>query len=442
MPSTQSRRHFLKTIGGAGASLQFVSLSAPETQKRPQPSETEAAAFAEDQNYWNQIASQYDVERSVTNLENAYWGIMARPVAAAYIERIRFVNRVNVVYVRDAYASALFSKDLENVRVEIARELGCSAAEIALTRSGTEALQNLIVNYSKLSPGDSVLYADLDFDAMQFAMDFVAHRRGANVVRLNIPEPASRANILETYDHVLRNSIRPKLLLLTHISHRTGIVIPVAEIAAMARNQGVDTVVDAAQSWGQLDFKISDLNADFVGFSLHKWIGAPLGTGCLYIKASRLSDVDPHFDNRDWPRDDIRSRVLMGSSNFAAFLTVPDALAFHRSIGPAHKEARLRYLRDYWVHRTQQIRNIQIITPDDPTLHAGITAFRFNQGSPNMAPIFLQKVLATKYGVLTAARKGIAKGDAIRVTPGLYNLEADLDQFIRALQDLTAVRHP
>jgi isopenicillin-N epimerase len=122
---------------------------------------------------------------------------MAKPVEDAYMNRVRFVNPVNVVYVRDAYEAASFSTDLEKVRTEIARELGCNAAEIPLTRSGTEALQNLIVNYNKLAPGDSVLYADLDFDAMQFAMDFLAQHRGANIVKFNIPEPASRTRILE-----------------------------------------------------------------------------------------------------------------------------------------------------------------------------------------------------------------------------------------------------
>jgi isopenicillin-N epimerase len=358
---------------------------------------------------------------------------MARPVETAYLERIRFVNRVNVVYVRDAYPAALFSEDLEKTREKIAAALGCAAHEIALTRSGTEALQNLIVNYNRLTPGDSVLYSDLDFDAMQFAMDFLAQRRGVNIVRFNIPEPASHANILETYERVLRTANRPKLLLLTHISHRTGLVMPIAEIAAMAKKRGVETIVDAAQSWGQLDFKVADLNSDFIGFSLHKWIGSPLGTGCLYVKASRLKDIDPHFENRDWPQADIRSRVLMGSSNFAGFLTVPNALAFHTSLGPKHKEARLRHLRDYWVERVRDIKNIEIITPDHPSLHAGITAFRCK----GMVAPSLQNQLAVKYRILTAARKGIAQGDAVRVTPALNTLEPDLDQFVSALRDIS-----
>ncbi|MFX7800673.1 aminotransferase class V-fold PLP-dependent enzyme, partial [Acinetobacter baumannii] len=82
------------------------------------------------------------------------------------------------------------------------------------------------------------------------------------------------------------------LLLLTHVSHRTGLVMPVAEIVRMAKARGIDCIVDAAHSWGQLDIKVGDLEADFVGFNLHKWIGAPLGIGFLYIKKDRLDSID------------------------------------------------------------------------------------------------------------------------------------------------------
>jgi selenocysteine lyase/cysteine desulfurase len=359
---------------------------------------------------------------------------MSRPVEAAYLERTRRVNRFNVVYVRDADSTHLYTEELGNARQRLAGALGCAVDEVAFTRSGTEALQNLIVNYNKLTARDAVLYADLDFDAMQFAMDALAERRGARVVKFDIPEPVSRANILACYDRVLRATQGAKLLLVTHLSHRTGLVMPVAEIAQMARARGVDVVVDAAQSWGQLDFRVADLQADFVGFSLHKWIGGPLGSGCMYIKADRLPDIDPHLHNRDWPAADIRARVLTGTFNFASLLTVPDALAFHDQVGPERKEARLRYLRDYWVARVKHLKNLDVLTPDDPALHAGVTSFRLNG---TRLPPALQKVLVEKYRILTVARKGIAGGDAVRVTPALYTTERELDHFVAALQELS-----
>ena len=164
-------------------------------------------------------------------------------------------------------------------------------------------------------------------------------------------------------------------------------------------------------------------------------MGAPLGTGFLYIKASRLGDIDPHFENRDWPAEDIRARVLTGTTNFASLLSVPAALDFHTRIGAARKESRLRFLRDYWVNRVQQFKDIEALTPNDPTLHAGVTSFRLN-GKPAM---WVQQRLLNKYGILTAARKGITKGDAVRVTPALFTRESDLDRLVVALKEMAVM---
>ncbi len=102
---------------------------------------------------------------------------------------------------------------------------------------------------------------------------------------------------------------------LEKISSRSG--RPVAEITDMARKKGVDGIVDAVHSWGQLDFNIEDLRADFVGMSLHKWIHAPLGLGCLYIRKSRIVDIDPCYGDQLFEPTDVRARVHSGTKNIA-----------------------------------------------------------------------------------------------------------------------------
>lgn len=129
--------------------------------------------------------------------------------------------------------------------------------------------------------------------------------------------------------------------------------MPIKDIANMARERGVDVIVDAAHSWGQIDFKVGELDCDFVGFNLHKWIGAPLGVGFMYIRKPRLADIDRAYGDEDFPPTDIRSRVHTGTSNFAASLALPTALQLHQAIGPKAKELRLRHLRDHWVSRTR-----------------------------------------------------------------------------------------
>ena len=381
------------------------------------------------------LPSQWDVDRSITNLENAYWGVMPRVVYDEYLEQTRFLNRRNIVFVRDGITGRERTAAMERVRAELAALMHAPSNEFALARNGTEALQNLIMQYGRLKPGEAVLYADLDYDEMQQAMESLRLYRGASVRTFAIPEPATTANILAAYERQIRDApANLKLLLVTHLSNRTGIVMPVKEIVAMARARGVDTIVDAAQTIGHLDFTLADLDADFVGFSLHKWLCAPIGTGALWIRASRLNDIEPCMGNTMFPADDTRSRTSPGTINFAATLTVPAAIAFHRRIGAQRKQAHLQWLRNYWVERVQDIKGMEILTPNDPARYGAVTSFRLPGTKDYAEAQRLARVLLEKHRVLTVARRGIERGSAVRVTPALYNTREELDRLVNGLR--------
>ena len=268
-------------------------------------------------------------------------------------------------------------------------------------------------------------------------MDWLKDRRGVNVVKFSIPEPATRAGVLATYEKVLADNPAARLLLVTHVSHRTGLVMPVADIAAMAKARGVDVILDAAHSWGQIDFKVGDLGVDFIGFNLHKWIGAPLGLGFLYIKKDRLTAIDRAMADQDNPATDIRSRVPTGTTNFATVLALPTALAVHLEIGAKAKAQRLAYLRDYWVSKVRSLKNIEILTPDEPGMYAGITSFRFSGKTSSADNTAIVTELRDKFGILTVRRSGVSKGNCIRVSPALYTSEADLDKLVLALGEIS-----
>jgi selenocysteine lyase/cysteine desulfurase len=286
------------------------------------------------------LPRHFDVEPGIHNLENGYWGVMPRVVAAAYARHSAYVNRTNSIWARDALpGGASLTAGERTAREAIARQVGCRYEEIALTRSGSEALQVLITQYKDIKLGDAVICCDLDYDAMIAAFDSLGDRRGAQVVKFAMPEPATTANILSAYHDVLRGTPKAKLLLVTHVSHRTGLVTPVREIVAMARERGVDTIIDAAHGIACLDIKLDDLGGDFVGWSVHKWTAAPSGTGAIYIRKNRLNAIDVACDNHDIPDDDIRARVPAGTVNFAAILTIQTAVDFHFAVGPAAKES-------------------------------------------------------------------------------------------------------
>jgi isopenicillin-N epimerase len=423
-----TRRSFLTSAGLASASLavpvrtasgQVFDLGRPDGQPE---------RIAQDEAYWTRVASHYRVTDAVVNLEAGYWGVMADTVHDTFVRHVERVNRDNSYYARRS-----FNADLGAVRERVAAFLGVAADEIAFTRSATESLHCLIGGYSRLKAGDGVLYADLDYPAMQNAMSWLQERRGARVVRIELPEPATRANILSAYSEAFERNPGVRLVLLTHVSNKTGLVIPVAEICALARKRGIDAIVDAAHAIGQMDVKVPDIGADFVGFNLHKWIGAPLGVGVFYIRKERLNDIDRMMGDDESPASSILSRVHTGTTSFATFLTVPAAIDFHMAVGPAYKAARLRYLRDRWVSAVRSVPAIEVLTPDEPGMSAGITSFRLHGRSTRQDVERLVDELLTKHGIFTARRTGIAKGDCVRVTPALYSKPADMDRLARAL---------
>ncbi|WP_419805898.1 aminotransferase class V-fold PLP-dependent enzyme [Terriglobus sp.] len=418
-----SRRSFLKNAAACAPASVLAAQTVPAMQSAV-PTTYDIAT----------LPQHYDVDRTVINLENAYWGVMPRETAAVYAEKIQYVNRLNSLFARNAIPSNTMDAQLDEARASIASLLHCDTEEIALTRSGSDGLESLIVNYNLLKPGDAVVYCDLDYDAMIFAMDFLEERRGAKIVRFDMPEPATTANILAAYEDILKRTPNAKLLLVTHVSNRTGLVTPVREIVAMARARGVDTIVDAAHGIGCLNVTLPDFGADFVGWSMHKWLAAPLGTGAVYIRKSRIRDVEIAFDNHDVPEADIRARLPAGTINFAAAMTVPAAIDFHRKVGPAAKEQQLRTLRNRWVDAARSIPGVEITVPDDPARFCAITSFRLRGMHTDADAERVQHQLLEKHNILTVARKGVSKGPVVRVTPALYNTPADCDALIRALE--------
>lgn len=383
-----------------------------------------------DEAHWARVAALYDPPPAgVIQLENGQFGAMARQVRAAYEAHVARINRETTLYTRGP-----IGRDLETVRAKVAGLLGVGADEIVFTRGATEAMQTLIGRYNRLKPGDAVLYADLDYDSMQAGMESLARLRGARVVRLDLPEPATRPALIEAYERALSANPDVRLVLATHLSHRTGLVLPVKEIVALAAARGADVLVDSAHALGQFEFSLPEMGVAFAGLNLHKWIGAPLGVGVLYIRKDRIADVD--VSPLEGPSERIDARVHTGTVNYAAVLAVADALEVHRAIGPAAKAARLSYLRDRWVRAVRGRRGIEVLTPDDPGLHAAITSFRLAGRTSLEANRALRRELFDRRRIFTVERAGPARGACVRVTPSLVNTAADVDALAEALLEL------
>jgi selenocysteine lyase/cysteine desulfurase len=414
------RRSFL--ISAAALIADPALASQPSTDK------------ATDEDYWARVAADFDVAHDPIPLENGNWGVMARPVLQDYLANTAMVNRRNTLYARSEYPT-----DLERVRARVADTLGVHVDEIALTRNATEALQTLIAGYGKLTAGDEVLVADLDYPAMTNAMGWLQRERQVRLVTIDLPEPAGWQALIDAYESALREHPKVRLMLLTHLGHRTGLILPVAEIVEMARHRGVDCIVDSAHAFGQLNITIPSLGADFIGFNLHKWFGAPIGCGGLYIAKNRLGDMRAHMRAETEVRD-IRGLVQDGTANFAATLTIPAALDYRQRIGGALIESRLRYLRDRWVTELRMEPGVQVLDSSDPRLYAGIGALRLHGKTSERDNAVLATRLREEFGIMTVHRAGAAAGSVIRVSPAIFTLPGHIDRFVAAMKRLARMR--
>ncbi|SDS47902.1 Selenocysteine lyase/Cysteine desulfurase [Pseudomonas sp. Z003-0.4C(8344-21)] len=385
---------------------------------------------ARDEAFWRTFADRYDVQPGPVNLENGYFGRMSRTVIEEYQRNIELINTSNSVYVRQRFEQ----HDNLDIRAQLAELIGVHAQSLAFTRNATDGLQSLIRNYNRLQPGDQVLISDLEYDTVKGAMRWLARQRGAEVIEIAHAHPASFDSLLETYREAFTRQPKLKLMALTHVTHRTGLVMPVAAIAALAKEHAVDIILDGAHALGQIDFDLDALGIAFAGYNLHKWIGAPLTLGFLYIAPQRLADIDPDMGEMHFPANDVRARTSYSTPNIPALMTLPLVFEEHAALGgAAAKGARLNYLRNLWVSAVRHLPGIEVMTPDDPRLYCGITSLRFTRHDDQQA---MAKRLLDDYNLFTVVRHGAASGPSIRVTPGLTTTAADMERLVRALHEL------
>ncbi|MBV7478554.1 aminotransferase class V-fold PLP-dependent enzyme [Pseudomonas sp. PDM31] len=385
---------------------------------------------ARDEAFWRTFADRYDVERGPINLENGYFGRMSRTVVEEYLHNIELINRGNSVHVRQRFEQG----DSLRIQALVANLIGMPGEAVALTRNASDGLQALIRNYNRLQPGDQVLICDLEYDTVKSAMRWLAKHRGVEVIEIEHQHPASFDTLLTTYRETFARYPRLKLMALTHVTHRTGLVMPVQAIAGAAKEQGIDVILDGAHALGQFEFDLEELGIAFAAYNLHKWIGAPLTLGFLYIAPERLADIDPDMGEMHFPATDIRARTPYSTPNIPALLTLPLVLEEHHAMGgAAAKGARLKYLRNLWVREVRELPGIEVLTPADPRLYCGITSMRFTAQADQQ--VMVERMLSD-YNLFTVVRSGAACGPCIRITPGLTTTAEHMTQLVTALKEL------
>ena len=406
-----NKRQFLKSTLG-------LSLAPSLAQLLAQP------ASADDELYWAQVRKAYRIKPDYINLENGYYNILPEVTLEKHIQHIRDVNYQGAYYMR----TMQFPNRKEMSKL-VAEVVHCSPDDLILTRNTTESL-DMIIGGFPWQVGDEAVYAIQDYGAMQDMFEQVARRHGVVLKKVSVPlHPANDEEIVELYANAITN--KTKLLMVCHMVNVTGQILPIRKICDMAHAKGVEVMVDGAHAVAHIEFNLPDLHCDYYGASLHKWLAVPLGVGMLYVKPDHVNKIWPVFAENEKAAKGIERLNHLGTNPVHAHLAIQDAVAFYHQLGPARKEARLRYLQQYW---TKQVRNhpgILLNTPEDPKRHGAIA----NVGVANLKPAELAKRLLEEYQIYTVAIDGNGV-HGCRVTPNVFTSTAELDQLVRALKAL------
>ncbi len=380
--------------------------------------------LARDERFWLPVQRAFRPSPHFINLENGYFSPMPLETQEAWMDNIREINGLHTFYMRRRQFS-----ERENIRQMLAELAGVSPDEVALLRNTTEALDNLIMGLP-LQKGDEFIITDQDYPNMVEAAHMRAKREGIVVKTIALPlHPKSDADVLQAYERAM--TARTKAMLVTHVINLTGQVLPVRELCQLGKRRQVEVLVDGAHAFGQLNFKIPDLDCDYYGTSLHKWLCAPLGSGMLYIRKEKIAHIWPLFGDVSTGEDNIRKFERNGTQPCSNHLAIANAIRFHQLIGSELKEERLRYLCHYWAEKVADWSHITLNMP----LARGLSCALGNVAVKGMTPAQLADFLYDKHRIFTVAiDMPTVKG--VRITPHLYTTLSDLDKLVAALKSL------
>jgi len=416
------KRSFLKSAGliGLGSMVEPGTLSGLIESVSKIPS----AELAEDEDFWRQIRSGYRLKPDYINLENGYYCILPRQILESQVKHLRDINYQGSYYMRTVQF-----ENKKKMADKLSALAGCPDDEMIITRNTTESL-DIIIGGFDWKPGDEAVMAEQDYPSMLNMFKQVANRYGVVNKIVSVPNnPSSDEEIVSLYANAITDKTR--LLMICHMINITGQILPVRKICEMAHSKGVEVMVDGAHAFGHFRFSIPELDCDYYGSSLHKWLSVPLGSGILWVRKEKIKKIWPLIASGVTDPDNILRLNQIGTHPVYTDLTVSESIDYYNMLGPERKETRLRYLQHYWSDKVRALPHIILNTPSDPVRSCAIA----NVGVKGIKPGELGDILHKKYRIYCAPIDG-AGVHGCRITPNVYTTTAELDTLVRALKEL------
>ena len=425
---TTSRRHFLRSLFAASAAVPAFRNDTLDRVGRivARAGHTSPGDGAQDEDFWRDIQAAFKIDRTLINLNNG--GVAPSPkVVQDALERYLEISNQAPAMTMWAW----LEPQIESVRRRLATNFGCDPEEMAITRNASEALE-IVQLGMPLERGDEVLTTTQDYPRMITTWKQRERRDGIVLKQITFPVPApSPDDLVRRFAEGI--TPKTKVIHVCHITNLTGQIFPIRQIMQLARPRGIEVIVDGAHAYAQFPFKRDELDCDYYGTSLHKWLTAPIGTGFLYVRKEKIAKIWPMMAAPPEMNGNIRKFEEIGTHPAANHNAIAEAVTFYEQIGGERKAARLRYLYNRWAKRLEKLPGVKVLTSYDPAQSCGLASF-------TPATLDVGKVVGflwDKYRIIVTPIVH-PEFSCIRVTPNVYTTLDEIDRFAGAMEGLLA----
>jgi isopenicillin-N epimerase len=420
MAGSVSRRDFARLFAVGGSAALFADPA--WARENAQALSSTPAIGGSGEAFWKSVRAQFVMPADLGVLNAANLCPASRPVLEALRRESDSVDKDP-----SAQNRARLTGEKEKLRTTLAAFLRVTPEEIVITRNTSEA-NNMVSSGLDLKAGDEVIVFADNHPSNLTAWNEKAKRHGFTVI--TIPQKNPHPG-MEYYVDAYTKAITPRtrILTFTHLSSSVGDLFPARELCALARANGVMSLVDGAQSFGLLDVNIADIAPDFYTGSAHKWPCGARECGVLYINTRAHKNIWPSIYSA-YPGAVGISRTFesFGQRDEATMIAFREALEFQTKVGREAIEKRSRALANQLIAGLSKLPDVKVWTSPNPQLNAAVVSFL--PGSLNSQKLGAALYQNDKIG--TAGRGGGDRG-GLRASPHFYNTPAEIDRLVGAV---------
>jgi isopenicillin-N epimerase len=420
-------RHGLtrRTFLGGAASLAASILALPQrldgTIRGTIPAPLRASVLPPPGEFWDELRNEFLIPREEAFFNTGTLGSSPRAVLNAVIEHMTHVDRDIAKWDYKQGHENYFTgyAPEEWVRARLAQLINAEVNEIALTQNATFGM-NFIANGLSLGVGDEIVVMEGAHAGGRCGWELRDKRYGASVKQVRVPvPPTDPEQLIEIYERATTPQTR--VWAIPHLTSGTAILFPVQEMCRRARERGILSVIDGAQTLGQLVIDVRALGCDVFFSSPHKWLLAPKGTGILYIREDVQPRVWSTLASGEWDNHSAGAFRLMqyGTGNLSLLVGLEKAADFHLNLQPARVQERVLALADRLRTGLQEIAGVTITSPLHPALRSATTVWQVRGRTGEQ----LQDTLWDEGRVRVRSM-----GAGVRQCCHIYNLEHEVDR--------------